>query len=185
MKKKEIIYSLIAALFLIAYNTSFSGEIADKVISTIRMEFGDEVDIVKKKALLPKKIKRTIEKSVRQKFLKDYIYTYIIKNKEATIGYGLLDNVFGKAQPITFLVLFDNKGNIISSHVVKYREPYGGEVRNHKWLKQFTGKSDSSSFKVGKDIDAISGATISTKAVSKGINRLAKLIKDMIANNEY
>ena len=77
--------------------------------------------------------------------------------------------------PITFLVIYDNSGIIISSHVIKYREPYGGEIASGKWNAQFMGRSENSDYTVGGDIDGISGATISVNSMSKGVMKLSML----------
>ena len=97
---------------------------------------------------------------------------------------GLMDNVLGKSLPITFLVLFDLKGTIIKSSIVKYREPYGGGVSNSNWNTQFEGKNFKSSFDVGDDIQGISGATISVNSVSKGIKKLTILFNEINKINE-
>ncbi len=50
-------------------------------------------------------------------------------------------------------------------------------------LAQFTYFNDTTDFKVGKNIDGISGATISVNSLSKGIQKMAVLfpfIKDKL-----
>ena len=92
-------------------------------------------------------------------------------------------NILGKAMPITFLVSVEIDGRIINSEVIKYREAYGGEVGNKNWLAQFTHFSETSNFKLGKNIDGISGATISVNSLTKGIQKIAilfPLIKDKL-----
>ncbi len=103
--------------------------------------------------------------------MRDKIYIWEISKNEEMIGLAYLDNVKGKSQPITFVVFFDPIGKVLKSHIVKYREPIGGEVANYHWLKQFFGKSWESDYQVGIDIDGISGATISVNAVTRGIHR--------------
>ena len=54
---------------------------------------------------------------------------------------------------------------------------------NKNWLAQFTHFNDTTDFKVGKNIDGISGATISVNSLSKGIQKMAVLfpfIKDKL-----
>jgi Na+-translocating ferredoxin:NAD+ oxidoreductase RnfG subunit len=48
-------------------------------------------------------------------------------------------------------------------------------------LKQFLGKSTNSDYQVGKNIDGISGATISVNAVTRGIHRSTFVI-DFLLN---
>jgi len=90
-----------------------------------------------------------------------------------------LDNVIGKSMPITFFVLLDVEGNIISTNIIKYREPYGGSVSNENWNQQFTGKNSSSDFTVGKSVNGISGATISVNSVTKGIRKITLLYEEI------
>ena len=110
---------------------------------------------------------------------------YQIRSDNKLVALGLLDNVKGKAMPITFMVLFDLNGNIISSGIIKYREQYGGAVSNKEWNIQFKHKNSESGFAVGKDVSSISGATISVNSVTKGIHKLTLLINHIIENNEY
>jgi electron transport complex protein RnfG len=116
-----------------------------------------------------------IEKETRQGFFRDDVYVWKVKTDGAVTGYAILDNVLGKAQPITFLVVFDPKGVVVSSCIVKYRESHGGQVKSARWQKQFVGKSSASGFKVGRDVDGISGATISVNSISRGISKLCAL----------
>jgi hypothetical protein len=55
--------------------------------------------------------------------------------------------------------------------ILVYREPYGGEVAYEPWRRQFRRKGPESSLRVGRDIQGISGATISVNAVTAGIRR--------------
>lgn len=87
----------------------------------------------------------------------------------------MLDNVYGKTAPITFLVVFDTSGIIRSTLVLKYRESHGGQVQNKGWLKQFIGRGQSSKYRVGREVSAISGATISVNAMARGIKKLSLL----------
>jgi Na+-translocating ferredoxin:NAD+ oxidoreductase RnfG subunit len=52
-------------------------------------------------------------------------------------------------------------------------------VREKNWLSQFIGKDENSGYKVGKDINSISGATISTHSVSKAVERIMLLDKHL------
>ncbi|MBK7265296.1 MAG: FMN-binding protein [Ignavibacteriales bacterium] len=146
----------------------------------LKQELGKSISIAEDKFTIPAKAKKNAESSAKQKFLNDFIYIYKVSEKGKIKAYGFLDNVKGKAMPITFLVVFNTKGVILSSHIVKYREQYGGEVASKDWNKDFKGKDAGSDYTVGKSIDAISGATISANSVSKGIKKLAILFKEII-----
>ena len=124
---------------------------------------------------LDKQIKNKVENQVKQKFYRDKLYYWTISQDDTTIAYAFLDNVIGKSMPITFLVILNINGNIINTNVIKYREAYGGEVGNKGWLQQFLYRNNNSSYNIGKDINGISGATISVKSMSRGIQKITTL----------
>ncbi|MBA7544485.1 hypothetical protein ES705_36841 [subsurface metagenome] len=97
-------------------------------------------------------------------------------------GLAILDNVYGKSQPITFLVILSADGTIKKTAIIRYREPYGGAVASQRWLNQFTGLSSSDKFSVNQEIDAISGATISVGSVTVGIYKLTLLWEYYLKN---
>ena len=155
--------------------TGLHGGIKEDVEKIIRTEYGDSIVFSMKKMTLDKELKAKIEPKVRQLFFKDYLYIWTIEQKNGEEVYGLLDNVKGLSMPITFLVFFDGKGQILNSHVIKYREPYGGEISSSKWNAQFIGRSEKSNFVVGDGIDGISGATISVYSMTTGVMKLSLL----------
>ena len=120
------------------------------------------------------------KKIVNQKFFRQEVNTWRIQRNDSTYYYAILDNVKGKSMPITFLAIFDDTGSMFDVSIIKYREAYGGEIKNKNWLKQFMGYTDSSNYKLGIGVHAISGATISVHSVSKGIHKLTLIIDDII-----
>ena len=127
----------------------------------------------------PKEIK-SIQNNVRQKFFRPELNIWEITKSDSSNYYAILDNVKGKSLPITFLVIFDQNHQVYDSEIVKYRESYGGEVKNKSWLNQFIQYNSDSNYKVGDAIDGITGATISVKSVTKGIKKLTILISQII-----
>ena len=157
--------------------------IRDATEKYIISQFDVDVSINMHTFKLDTKLKALVQNKVKQRFYRDELYYWTISNNDTTIAYALLDNVLGKSMPITFLVIMGIDGRIINLDVIKYREAYGGEVDNKNWLAQFTNSTDTSQFIVGKNIDGISGATISVNSLSKGIQKIAvlfPLIKDRL-----
>ncbi len=175
-------YSVLVIISIVLNINILGGEISDKVDKILKQSFPGEISYKVKKFIIPSKIKYEIEKASQQRFFKDYVYEYRIFSGDSLIGIGLLDNVYGKAMPITFLVLFDVKGSIQNIYIVKYREEFGGEVSNNSWLEQFKGSNWKSSFQIGKDIDGISGATISVNSITKGIKKLTYIYYKILEN---
>ncbi|NOT16029.1 MAG: FMN-binding protein [Methylotenera sp.] len=76
----------------------------------------------------------------------------------------------GKEEPITagFVV---RDGKILQARILTYRESRGGEVRYPAFLKQFQGVELRTDYFLNRNIDGISGATLSVNAM----NRMARL----------
>lgn len=94
-----------------------------------------------------------------------------ISRDGALLGFAQVGNVKGKDQPITYLVAIDPANALKDIDVLVYREPYGGEVAYERWRKQFRGKTSKAPLAVGKDIRNISGATISSHSVTRGVRQ--------------
>ena len=171
-------------LILLGGFLSGGSPIRDATEKYIISQFDVDVSINMHTLKLDTELKALVQNRVKQRFYRDELYYWTISNNNGTtIAYAIMDNVLGKAMPITFLVILNNDGRIINSEVIKYREAYGGEVGNKNWLAQFTHFSDTSDFKLGKNIDGISGATISVNSLTKGIQKIAilfPLIKDKL-----
>lgn len=95
-----------------------------------------------------------------------------VSRSDSLLGFAAVGEVFGKDQPITFLVAIDPDDRLKDVDILVYREPYGGEVAYESWRRQFRGKTVADSLRVGTAIRGISGATISVHAVTAGVRRL-------------
>ena len=124
-----------------------------------------------------------IENIIKQNFFRGELNVWEIRSADSSKHYAILDNVLGKTMPITFLTIFNNSGMIEDVSIIKYREPYGHEVKHKTWLSQFRSYNNKSNYIIGDGIDAISGATISVHSITKGINKLSYLINDIINGN--
>ena len=93
------------------------------------------------------------------------------------IGYGVILNVVGKEQPITFMVTVSPQWSVQGIEVLIYRESQGSEVRSRRFMKQFTGKTLAAPLKLGRDVHAISGATLSSRSTTYAAKKALALIQ--------
>ena len=163
--------------FILIILTSFlvAGDIKSACEEHLLSLYLKDTDIRMHILNLDRQIKKEVENKVKQKFYRDKLYYWTISQRDTTIAYAFLDNVIGKSMPITFMVILNIDGNIINANVIKYREAYGSEVGNKGWLQQFINFNNNSDYSSGKDIDGISGATISVKSMSKGMQKITIL----------
>lgn len=86
-------------------------------------------------------------------------------------GIFMIQQVVGKHEMITYAIGINPDGSVKHIEILEYIESYGHEVAEQNWLKQFYGKNVSNTFKLGKDVDSISGATLSCKHLTDGVKR--------------
>ena len=94
--------------------------------------------------------------------------------KTQTGGWFVVDQVIGKHENIDMAYALDKEGKVMGLEILTYRESYGHEVINPKWRAQFHGKGSDEFLKLDKQIKNISGATLSCRHITDGINRLTR-----------
>ncbi len=86
----------------------------------------------------------------------------------------------GKEGPMTLGACFDPKGVVKSVRVLEHQEERGKPIAEKGFLSQFQGKKVSDAFQVGKDVDAVSGATYSSRSVSEAVRRASYGFKTFV-----
>jgi len=113
-----------------------------------------------------------IEGLIKKRFFKRQMVFYIATKVNTPLGYGVIGSERGKTRQITFMVLLDKDGAVKDVDILAFRESQGYEVENPGWRKQFRGKTVGSQLRLRSDIKNISGATLSARAVTKGVKNI-------------
>jgi len=94
----------------------------------------------------------------------------IVKKEGNAVGYVYVSQTNGRTETFDYAVVFD--ADLVTSKVkiLEYRPPYGGAVASRFWLKQFAGKAIGYIFEYRRNVDAMSGATISATSIVQDIN---------------
>jgi FAD:protein FMN transferase len=90
--------------------------------------------------------------------------------------FAIVMNEIGKSEPITFMVGVTDQGKVSDVVIMVFRENRGWEVKEKRWLNQFHGKTLHSPIRVEEDIINYTGATLSSKAVARGVKRALALV---------
>ena len=108
-------------------------------------------------------------------------YTFYVATSGARVdGYAFIDEEKGEHLPITFAVKLSPTGKVMRQEIVVYRESRGDEVRDERFRAQFVGKSASDAIDTDQDIQAVSGATISSRAMAVGVKRACVLFDELV-----
>lgn len=108
-----------------------------------------------------------------------------LSGAETLVGYvfvtsDLPPEAMGYSAPIRVLVGMDLEGIVTGIEVLDYRESLrrsrGDFLNRGSYLSQFPGKHVSEPFQIRNDVDGISGASITTSAMARGIRNAARRV---------
>lgn len=114
---------------------------------------------------------------------------YTVHQGDSLSGYSILSRGLGckiggcdkpsTTDTVTFeqfyyMTAFDANKKVKRVRVLEYTSDHGYQIGGRGWLKQF---ENGDHFTVGENIDAISGATISVKSITNGINTQVEILQ--------
>ena len=85
----------------------------------------------------------------------------------------------GNSEYFDYFILFDSNKSIRSVRVFNYQATHGAEVATPGWLRQFVGYRGEKTLRAGKEIDAISGATVSVDALVLDVQERMRMLISM------
>jgi len=132
----------------------------------------DKVD--REKKWLTDEQKKAIGDLCLQNIKTNRMTFYVGKRDGVPMGYAIIDHEIGKSFPITFMVVLNMDGSVRDVEIMVYREPRGWEVRYPSFMDQFTGKNADTDYRI---IHSITGATLSVRAMVKGVSRATAAYK--------
>lgn len=86
------------------------------------------------------------------------------------LGYAIFDSHLVRTLPETFLVVLSPDGEVKATHVLAFYEPLE-YLPPERWLAQIESRRLDDDFHVGRGIAAITGSTLTSRAVVSGIRR--------------
>lgn len=107
--------------------------------------------------------------------VRQYPFFAVSSGSGQLLGWIFVLDVVGQSLPITFAVGVKPDGRVQDVQVMVYREPHGSEIRERRFRAQFAGKGADQPLVVGRDIDAISGATISSHSATYAVRKALAL----------
>lgn len=160
--------------------------------------FGVFTSFVPKKQAVPAELGKSIEKRwpgsqlihQEQAFIKN-CSLFSIQHNNKTVGKAYIKRVLScraggceskidlendASEYFDYYAILTNANSVMEIKVYNYEATHGEEVCSKAWLKQFKGYNGDKKLRYGKEIDAISGATISGIALTEDIEKTVKLL---------
>ncbi|MGB5988143.1 MAG: FMN-binding protein [Marinifilaceae bacterium] len=97
---------------------------------------------------------------------------FVIKSID-TLGYCYVGSVLEHS---TYFILFNKEKEIQKVKISNFNDDYGQEICSRSWLKQFIGHKGKKKLQMGKDIDAVSGATITSEEMIYDVSAASRTL---------
>jgi electron transport complex protein RnfG len=111
------------------------------------------------------------------------VKVYTVYNGETHIGYCVESASAGFGGDVALMVGYSPDRTLLGVSVIAHSETpgLGAKVNEPAFLEQFKGQSGA--LVLGDDVDAISGATISSRAVTDGVNQAFQTLQNVLSQN--
>ena len=106
-----------------------------------------------------------IEKASRTKGRDRMVTFYTATAQGKILGHAVIHSHIVRTKRETFLLVFDANATILNLSIIAFFEP-AEYVPTDRWLARFTGRTATQRLAVGDDVDAVSGATLSTRGIT-------------------
>ena len=106
---------------------------------------------------------------------------HAIEGNSGTMGYLASQRVTARSGVFVVTVVIDSDYGIKHAYASQYMGNRGRAICNDQFAQQFTAKTADDPIRIGKDIDAVTGATISSRVMANSVRRIVNLAKQEFA----
>lgn len=172
-------FALCLGILLATFSMTISAQVFMSEAEALKITVPGAVSFKSEEKQLTPPQRESLQRNNGLNFREQSYKTYLgIGNNGSIVGYAFLMNEIGKEEYITFLVGVTPKGDVGDVVILEYRESRGGEVKEKRFMRQFRNKRSSDPIQVDRDIVNYTGATLSSKAIARGVKK-ALLLADL------
>ena len=106
---------------------------------------------------------------------------FVVESPTRTLGYIVEKQVTSRSGPFEIMVAIDTDFRVQLTKVLDYPHARGRQVLSKRFTQQFEEKGPADQIRLGEDIDAISGATISSRVMTDGVREAVELVRSRFA----
>jgi len=95
---------------------------------------------------------------------------FLLKRQNMVLGYLLITRALGRYDYFDYIVAYAPDLSVMGLSILIYPSSHGAAICQRAWLSQFEGYAGQE-LTLGKDIDAVAGATISARSMIRDMKR--------------
>jgi len=121
----------------------------------------------------------------RPSIWEDAYVVFTARRNDERLGFAVITEEIGKHRPITFIVGVKPDGKVKDVALMTYREAYGAEVRDRRFMRQYEDKDLAAPLLPYRDIVNIAGATLSVQSIGRGVRKVLALAQLVLLNESH
>ncbi len=168
--KKLSIALLLLLLFICEVGAIFPPEAEKRVVKEVTKLFNEESFL--------EEIPIPSEAQAVNDLMREGDQPYAIKNSKGILGYVFSTSAKGRYDYFDYSIIYAKDLSVMAVLVTTYRSSHGAGICSKGWLKQFRGYQGEE-ISLGKDIDSISGATLSATSMVDNMKRCYLLMEEI------
>jgi Na+-translocating ferredoxin:NAD+ oxidoreductase RnfG subunit len=149
---------------------------ADKIVSEAKALTPDQIETLKQQlggSLMVKEPPKGTKETT------DYTFYFGMKDGKKT-GVAVMEAQPGKWGMVKMIIAMDpTDGKVKNLEVMSFSEKRGRPVARKHFLNQFIGKGIGDPLEIHKDIRAVTGATVSSRAVCFAVRKMVKVYTEL------
>lgn len=168
MMQKTLIIILALALLIADLEASDSPVLHKKVTKELTKLFDAGYDM--------RELPLQVQGEQQSDLIQEGDQLFAVEGKEGTMGYVLSTSAKGRYDYFDYSIIYSKDLSVKSVLVTTYRSSHGAGICSKGWLKQFIGYQGEE-IRIGKDVDSVSGGTISATSMVEDMKRSYQLME--------
>lgn len=164
-------FFILSFLLSLSFSLKAQTTVYLKPEEAIKLIFKDSQEVIREDRPLTPALREKALQLLKYDLPKTSYPFYLGKTGDQIDGYALIDEEIGKVLPITFITKINPQGKVERVEIMVYRESHGGEVASKRFLNQFKEKSLNDELRLHGNVVNVTGATLSSQALVKGVRR--------------
>jgi Na+-translocating ferredoxin:NAD+ oxidoreductase RnfG subunit len=169
----------IASVFFLVMSAPLEAKVFYTQQEAFRLAFPDADRFESKTYVLTAKQVEAIETASRSEIGSKLVTIQTAWRGETLLGHLQIDVHTVRTQSEGVLVALDEKGRVSQVRVLAFHEPLD-YLPAQRWYDGFKGKGPADAIRIGHDVDAVTGATLTTRATSAAIRRTLAYYKILL-----
>ncbi|NIR49221.1 FMN-binding protein [candidate division KSB1 bacterium] len=175
------------SVFVVFVNVLFCAALQAQVFKTqqevLTQAFPEETTITRKVLFLKDEQVEKIQDLAKTKVESKIITYYVGSKADSILGYVFFETQVVRTKPTTFVVIINPDSTVRSVEILAFYEPLD-YLPTDNWFELFESNSLNPDLWPRRDIHAITGATLSVRALTFGVRKILSIFQITVVKEE-